>query len=138
MRQFGLPLAVALLGVVGCSNSLGITSPREIEANLVGYWSESLVGAQRASTSFSLTVTDTVVQGTGSWYDGVSTEGSLVVAGFISGSRVVLRIAQDNGTTLQYEAQMVSDHVLSGEFIDSGRRGAANYVRVITVHTEPL
>lgn len=52
MRQFSSLLGVALLGVVGCSNTLGITSPQQIEANLSGSWfsTADVEGGVRAST----------------------------------------------------------------------------------------
>lgn len=136
MRQSGL-LSLALLVFVGCSNSLGITSPREIEANLVGDWAESGDAPGHLYSTLTLTVSDTVVQGTGYLDDGGITEENLVVTGYVSGSQIVLRLAE-NGKTFLYQAQMVSDHVLSGEFVDGGVHVAANYEHFIATHPHPI
>jgi hypothetical protein len=129
MRHFSLLLGVALVGVVGCSNGVGITNPRDVAANLTGEWEETAGGPGRAFNRFSLTVSDTVVQGTGSWFDFVGGFGHSVISGVVSGSRIVLRIAQDNGTTFEYDAEMLSHNRLSGEIIDGSARVAADFDR---------
>jgi len=129
MRRFGLLLGSALIGVVGCSNGLGITNPRDVASNLAGKWQETAPGPGRVFSDFTLTVSDTVVQGTGFWFDFRGGFGKSVVAGVVSGSRIVLRITLDNGTTFQYDTQMMSHNRLSGEIIDGNAKVAADYTR---------
>lgn len=134
MRQYGMP-GLALLVLVGCSG-VGFTSPREITANLAGDWAETARGPGRLFTDFTLTVSDTVVQGAGFWFDDAGGFGHSIVTGFVSGPQIALRIAQDNGMTFRYDAQMLSHTLLSGEFTYNGTRVAANYERA-TGHAQP-
>lgn len=129
MRRFRLLLGSALISVVGCSNGLGITTPRNVASNLAGTWDETGSGPGRVFSNFTLTVSDTVVEGTGAWFDFRGGFGRSVVAGVVSGSRIVLRITLDNGTTFQYDAQMLSHNRLSGEITDGSAKVAADYTR---------
>ncbi|MGH7646504.1 MAG: hypothetical protein ACREND_00185 [Gemmatimonadaceae bacterium] len=128
MRQFGLSLAVALLGVAGCSSSLGITSPRQIEADLVGEWFQS-AAPEGGGTNFRLGVSDTTVTGTGRWFGEAIPGGDIVVAGVINGSEIKLELAEDNGTTLHFAGHMLNDNLISGAFVGSGAPVAVEYRR---------
>lgn len=125
MRQFRLLLTVAVLGVAGCTDSLGITSPRDIESNLGGLWiqSTSSVGAG----SIYLVVNGTTVNGVGTLTAEANRGGTVRVSGVIEGSQIKLDLAEDNGTTLHYSEQMMSNLLISGEYVGHGDPVAANY-----------
>lgn len=136
MRQLGLLLSVALLGVAGCSGAGGITDPMEIEANLVGGWIQSPVQPERASTSINLLVNGATVTGAGHWFGEASNGGIINVTGAVVGAQIQLQLAEDNGTTLHFTGRMVNDNLLSGAFVGNGPTVAVSYGRQDPAHPE--
>ena len=136
MRQLGLLLSVALLGVAGCGSADGITDPREIEANLVGGWVQSPVQPERVSTSINLLVNGATVTGAGHWFGEASNGGSIDVTGAVVGALIQLQLAEDNGTTLHFTGSMVNDNLISGAFVGNGPAVAVKYSRQDPAHPE--
>ena len=124
-----LILSTALLAVTACSSdNNGITDPVVIEQALVGTWLQSTI-SHGSGASFTLAVTDSLVQGSGRWFGEASPGGTLVVNGFVSGASVILDIAEDNGTTLHLTGRLLEPDVLTGALTGNGQRVTATFQR---------
>ena len=129
MRLSRLMLVAALTASAGCSHSLGITDPRVIEANLLGFWFQSPTGSHDGGTNLNLVVSDTTITGTGHWFGEAISGGNIVVTGVVNGAQIKLQLAEDNGTTLHFTGHMLNDSLISGEFVGDGAPVAVDYRR---------
>lgn len=90
MRVSCLLLTPAILCGLACSSdSLGVTDQQQVEADLVGSWSQ-VVTAREEQQVIELTVSDTIVTGVGHWSGEAIAGGNITVTGHITGSQVDL------------------------------------------------
>jgi len=136
MRLSRLMLAAALMAGAGCSSSLGITDPRVIEANLLGFWFQSPTHSHGGGTNVNHAVSDTTITGTGHWFGEAISGGNIVVTGVIDGAQIKLQLAEDNGTTLHFTGHMLSANLISGEFVSDSAPVAVNYRRSDPAQTQ--
>lgn len=117
MRRSCLLLAPAILVALACSSSNpGITDPQQVEADLVGSWSQ-VVGAHEEQQVIELTVSDTIVTGVGHYSGESIVGGSITVTGYITGSRIDLTLSRDDNSIFPFSGHLASKNSLTGNYI---------------------
>ena len=130
MRLSCLLLTPAILCGLACSSdSLGVTDQRQVEADLVGSWSQ-VVTAREEQQVMELTVSDTIVTGVGHWSGEAITGGNITVTGHITGSQVDLVLSRDDNTILPFSGHLASKNSLVGNFIGVDHPVSAQFKRV--------
>jgi len=130
MRISGLSLAAVTFCALACStDSLGVTDQREVEADLVGSWSQ-VVTAREEQQVIDLTVNDTIVSGTGHWSGEAIAGGMITVSGHVTGSRIELILFRDDDTILPFSGHLASKNSLVGSFIGVDHPVSAQFTRV--------
>jgi hypothetical protein len=114
MRLSCLLLTPAILCGLACSSdSLGVTDQHQVEADLVGSWSQ-VVTAREDQQVIELTVHDTVVSGVGHWFGEAIVGGNIIVTGHITGSQVDLVLSRDDNSSLRFSGHLASKNSLVG------------------------
>jgi hypothetical protein len=101
--------------MAACSSASpgSLTDPRVIAADLRGTWSDT-VSYPGISTILHLTVTDTIVSGSGTYTIEAGRPGTLTVAGVISGSQVKLDLQRDYGLLAHFTGTLRAPDLLGG------------------------
>jgi hypothetical protein len=107
-----LPL-LSMLAACGSASSGALTDPRVIASDLRGTWSDT-VSYPGISTILHLTVTDTIVSGSGTYTIEAGRPGTLTVAGVISGSQVKLDLQRDYGLLAHFTGSLSAPDLLGG------------------------
>lgn len=130
MRLSCLLLTPAILAALACgSSNPGITDPQQVEADLVGAWSQ-VVAAHGEQQVIELTVNDTVVAGVGHYSGESIVGGSITVTGYITGSEVVLVLNRDDNSIFPFEGRLASKNSLTGHYIGVDFTSPAQFKRV--------
>lgn len=127
MRMRRLMLAVGLVTVAACSSS-DITNSNTVAADLRGTWTQTGLGA--GSRVFTLQVVGTTVTGTGSYSIEAGASGTLTVTGSISGTNIMLNLAQDNDVTFHLNATLATPHTLTGSLFTTGDPVVATFQKI--------
>jgi len=110
-------LVIAAAAMLGCAGSgpTDLTAEQRLEQQLPGRWAE-VVPPMSGQIVMDLSVTDSVISGTGQYTVEAGRSGTLVVTGKIRGANADMSLTFDDNSVYDFNATIDLSHRLTGAY----------------------